>query len=76
MIQIDESIQLTAFPPKVRLSSINMAGLLTHPSFGCLPGFLRNPVAQLPISFIKAYSSGDCSGIPPDSLLIAGTDSG
>ncbi len=39
MIQISESIQLTAFPPKVRFSSINMAGLLTHLPLDAFPDF-------------------------------------
>lgn len=45
------------------------AGLLTYSNFGCLPISLKNSGGEFPKSKKRAYSSGNCPGFAPDSLL-------
>jgi len=64
-----------AFFPKAT-NQTGMAGLLTYSLFTAFPSRTRGTVAKNGKQTKRAYSSGNCSGFPPDSLFIQKTHVG
>lgn len=67
----EECGRILAFVPKAVLEHL-MAGLLTLSGSRRLPVFT---VATIACTCAGDYSSGNCSGVTPDSLLIQAGDS-
>jgi hypothetical protein len=55
--------------PEAQVNCRSLAGLLARFCAVRLPGFTQWQIAQ---HIHETYSSGDCSGIAPDSLFILG----
>lgn len=56
------------FYPKALNNCFEQAGLLTYSFFSCLP--VKFTVAKNAKKLLRAYSSGNCTGFSPVSLLI------